>query len=283
MSYNPRMPQSEFMLGSAGPFGNRHPFLLIAGPCVIESLDMCVEVAGRMRDAALSCGHNYVFKASYDKANRSSIASFRGPGLDEGLKILAAVKQQANVPVLSDIHDVSQAAAAAEVLDIMQIPAFLCRQTDLLIAAAETGRIINVKKGQFMAPWDMLNVWEKLEEGGCRQAFITERGASFGYNNLVVDMRSILYFREQNIPVCMDATHGVQLPGGAGTSSSGQRQYIEGISRAAVSLGLAALFWEVHPHPEQAKSDGPNQIHLAQAPALLARMAELDRWAKANS
>ena len=277
------MPQSEFMLGSVGPFGNRHPFLLIAGPCVIESIDMCVEVAGRMRDAALSAGHSYVFKASFDKANRSSITSFRGPGLDAGLKVLAAVKSQTHVPVLSDIHDASQARAAADVLDIIQIPAFLCRQTDLLLAAAATGRIVNVKKGQFMAPWDMLNVWEKLEEGGCRQAFITERGSSFGYNNLVVDMRSILYFREQNIPICMDATHGVQLPGGAGSSSSGQRQYIEGISRGAVSLGLAALFWEVHPDPANAKSDGPNQIHLAQAPALLARMAELDRWAKANN
>lgn len=274
------MPQSGFQLPDGTTVGNGQPLLLIAGPCVIESREMSIEVAGRLRDVCGALGLGYVFKSSYDKANRSSVASFRGPGLDEGLQILAAVKAQTGVPVLTDIHDVTQVAAAAEVADVLQIPAFLCRQTDLLLAAAATGKVVNVKKGQFMAPWDMLNVWHKLEEGGCQSALITERGASFGYNNLVVDMRSLLYFREQNIPVCFDATHSVQLPGGMGTASGGQRQYVAGLSRAAVSLGIAALFWEAHPNPDEARCDGPNQLVLDTVEPLLTRLVELDRWAK---
>jgi len=275
------MPGSEFHLNGV-PVGNGQPLTLIAGPCVIESADMSVEVAGRLREITARLGIPYIFKSSYDKANRSSVTSYRGPGIDDGLQILAAVKEQARVPVLTDVHDISQVESAASVVDVLQIPAFLCRQTDLLVAAAGTGKVVNVKKGQFMAPWDMLNVWRKLEEGGCESAFITERGSSFGYNNLVVDFRSLLYFREQGMPVCFDATHSVQLPGGQGTMSGGQRQYVAGLSRAAVSLGIAALFWEVHPDPDNARCDGPNQLCLDDVEALLGRLLELDRWAKGN-
>jgi 2-dehydro-3-deoxyphosphooctonate aldolase (KDO 8-P synthase) len=274
------MLQSQFMLDSGTPFGNGCPFTLIAGPCVIESREMSIEVAGRLKELAAELHVPYIFKSSFDKANRSSVLSFRGPGLDAGLEVLAAVKSGAGVPVLTDIHDVSQVQAAAAVVDVLQVPAFLCRQTDLLVAVARTGRVVNVKKGQFMAPWDMQNVWRKLEEGGCQRAFITERGASFGYNNLVVDFRSLLYFREHKIPVCFDATHSVQLPGGLGTASGGQREYVAGLSKAAVSLGVAALFWEVHPDPDKALCDGPNQLQLSHVRPLLERLLELDRWAK---
>ena len=274
------MPHAEFKLDHGPVVGNKHPLLLIAGPCVIESQDMLVEVAGTLKEVTAKLGIPYVFKASYDKANRSSVESFRGPGLEAGLEQLAAVKQQVGVPVLSDIHDITQVDAAAEVLDIIQIPAFLCRQTDLLVAAAKTGKVVSVKKGQFMAPWDMKNVWGKLAEGGCERVIVTERGASFGYNNLVVDFRGMLYFKDQGIPCCFDATHSVQLPGGAGTMSSGQREYVAGLSTAAISLGISALFWEVHPDPDNAKCDGPNQLKLSDLPALLERVVELDRWAK---
>jgi 2-dehydro-3-deoxyphosphooctonate aldolase (KDO 8-P synthase) len=274
------MPLSQFVLNNGAPVGNNHPLVLIAGPCVIESREMSIEVAGALRDICTSLSLPYVFKSSFDKANRSSIYSFRGPGLDAGLATLDAVKQTAGVDVLTDIHDIAQVQPVAEVVDILQIPAFLCRQTDLLAAAAHTGRTVNVKKGQFMAPWDMQNVWQKLAESGCERAFITERGASFGYNNLVVDFRSLLYFREHDIPVCFDATHSVQLPGGQGTASGGQREYVAGLSKAAVSLGIAALFWEVHPDPDHAKCDGPNQLKLSEVRPLLERLLELDRWAK---
>jgi 2-dehydro-3-deoxyphosphooctonate aldolase (KDO 8-P synthase) len=274
------MPQSEFQLPDGTAVGNDHPLVLIAGPCVIESAAMSIEVASRLRDICGALGLPYIFKSSYDKANRSSVTSFRGPGPAEGLAVLREVKEQTGVPVLTDIHTAEQAEAAAAVVDVLQIPAFLCRQTDLLLATAATGKVVNVKKGQFMAPWDMLNVWNKLEEGGCQSALLTERGASFGYNNLVVDMRSLLYFREQAIPVCFDATHSVQLPGGMGTASGGQRQYVAGLSRAAVSLGIAALFWEVHPNPDEARCDGPNQLFLDSVEPLLSRLVELDRWAK---
>jgi 2-dehydro-3-deoxyphosphooctonate aldolase (KDO 8-P synthase) len=273
------LPQS-FKLDNGVALGNEQPLTLIAGPCVIESQAQCLEVALALKEACARLGVPYVFKASYDKANRSSVTSYRGPGLAEGLAVLARVKEEAGVAVLTDFHDAAQAAPVAEVADIMQVPAFLCRQTDLLIAAGATGRVINVKKGQFMAPWDMQNVWQKLEEGGCKRAFVTERGASFGYNNLVVDFRGLLYFKDQGMPCCFDATHAVQLPGGMGHASGGQRQYVAGLSRAAVSLGIAALFWEVHPDPDHAKCDGPNQLSLQQAPELLARLVELDRWAK---
>lgn len=274
------MPERHFVLENGVPVGNESPLLLIAGPCVIESLSMSIEVAGRLQELCAGLGLPYVFKSSYDKANRSSVNSFRGPGLEAGLAILAAVKEQVGVSVLTDIHDVSQVAPAAAVADVLQIPAFLCRQTDLLVAAARSGRVVNVKKGQFMAPWDMENVWQKLAEGGCTRAFVTERGASFGYNNLVVDFRSLLYFRDRGIPVCFDATHSVQLPGGHGASSGGQRQYVAGLSKAAVSLGIAALFWEVHPDPDKALCDGPNQLPLAEVRPLLERLVELDHWAK---
>jgi 2-dehydro-3-deoxyphosphooctonate aldolase (KDO 8-P synthase) len=274
------MLQHEFNLDDGDHVGNDHPLMLIAGPCVIESLEMSVEVAGRLRELCLGLGVHLVFKSSYDKANRSSVDSYRGPGLERGLAILAEVKRLTEVHVLTDVHDVSQVEPAAAVVDILQVPAFLCRQTDLLTAVAKSGRIVNVKKGQFMAPWDMLNVWRKLEQGGCQRAFVTERGASFGYNNLVVDFRSILWFRDNGMPVCFDATHSVQLPGGQGTASGGQRQYVAGLSSAAVALGIAALFWEVHPDPDKALCDGPNQLALSEVPALLERLVELDQWAK---
>lgn len=274
------MPERHFVLENGVPVGNESPLLLIAGPCVIESLSMSIEVAGSLQELCAGLRLPYVFKSSYDKANRSSVSSFRGPGLEAGLAILAAVKEQVGVSVLTDIHDISQVAPAAAVADVLQIPAFLCRQTDLLVAAARSGRVVNVKKGQFMAPWDMENVWQKLAEGGCTRAFVTERGASFGYNNLVVDFRSLLYFRDRGIPVCFDATHSVQLPGGHGASSGGQRQYVAGLSKAAVSLGIAALFWEVHPDPDKALCDGPNQLPLAEVRPLLERLVELDHWAK---
>jgi 2-dehydro-3-deoxyphosphooctonate aldolase (KDO 8-P synthase) len=274
------MLPSSFSFDNGDELGYGEPLVLIAGPCVIESLAQCVEVAGRLHELCLGLGVPYIFKSSYDKANRSSVDSFRGPGLEDGLAILAEVKRQMSVQVLTDVHDISQVAPAAEVVDVLQVPAFLCRQTDLLVAVARTGRVVNVKKGQFMAPWDMRNVWHKLEQGGATRAFVTERGASFGYNNLVVDFRSLLYFREQGMPCCFDATHSVQLPGGHGHSSGGQRQYVEGLSRAAVSLGLSALFWEVHPDPDQALCDGPNQLKLDDVPPLLDRLVELDQWAK---
>lgn len=274
------MLQHTFSFDNGDELGNNEPLVLIAGPCVIESQEMSIDVAGRLRELCRGLGVPYIFKSSFDKANRSSVDSPRGPGLERGLQVLAEVKRQAEVPVLTDVHDVQQVAAAAQVVDVLQIPAFLCRQTDLLVAAAQTGRVVNVKKGQFMAPWDMLNVWDKLEQGGCQRAFITERGASFGYNNLVVDFRSLLWFREHSIPVCFDATHSVQLPGGQGKVTGGQRQYIQGLSRAAVSVGIAALFMEVHPDPDKALCDGPNQYKLDELPQLLSRLVELDRWAK---
>ena len=274
------MPKREFQLDDGTWVGNDHMPVLIAGPCVIESLDMSVEVAGRLRDITARLGIPYVFKSSFDKANRSSVKSFRGPGLSDGLKVLSEVKRQAGVKVLTDFHTADQAAVAAEVVDILQVPAFLCRQTDLLLAAAATGRVIAVKKGQFLAPWDMRNVWEKLEEGGCDRVIVTERGTTFGYNNLVVDFRGLLYFREQGIPVCFDATHSVQLPGGQGSASGGQRQYVAGLSKAAASLGIAALFWEVHPCPDEAKCDGPNQLFLDEVELLLGRLVDLFDWAR---
>lgn len=290
MHYNAwLMTQAEFKLDSGVALGNGQPLVLIAGPCVIESRELCLEVAGRMKEITQRLGMPYIFKASYDKANRSSVASFRGPGLAEGLATLAAVKEQLDVEVLTDVHEVSQVEPAAAVADVLQIPAFLCRQTDLLLAAAAAGKVVNVKKGQFMAPWDMQNVLGKLSEGARQaglsgvRAFITERGASFGYNNLVVDFRSLLYFKEQGIPCCFDATHSVQLPGGAGTASSGQREYVAGLSTAAVSLGIAALFLEVHPEPDKALSDGPNMLKLDSVEALLSRIFELDRWAKGTA
>jgi 2-dehydro-3-deoxyphosphooctonate aldolase (KDO 8-P synthase) len=248
---------------------------LIAGPCVIESVDLCLEVAQTMREIAGRLGMPYVFKASFDKANRTSLGSRRGPGLEAGLEILAAVRRRAGVPVLTDIHEPSQAAPAAAVVDVLQIPAFLARQTDLLIAAARTGKAVNVKKAQFMAPWDMKSVVEKLTGAGCRQLLLTERGSSFGYNNLVVDFRSLPIMRELGYPVVYDATHSLQLPGAAGTASGADRRFAPHLLRAAVAVGVDAIFMEVHPDPASAWSDAAAQLPLADVAPLLEQAVEL--------
>jgi 2-dehydro-3-deoxyphosphooctonate aldolase (KDO 8-P synthase) len=243
--------------------------LVIAGPCVAESLELCLEVATTMKAACEKRGLQYIFKASFDKANRSSGSSFRGCGLEEGLKILANVKEKLGVPVLTDIHECVHAAPAAEVVDVLQIPAFLCRQTDLLLAAAETGKAVNIKKGQFMAPEDMKGAVEKVRSAGNRNVALTERGSSFGYHNLVVDMRGLQTMRELGVPVIFDATHSVQLPGGLGNASGGQRQFIRALARAAAAVGIDGLFAEVHPNPAKALSDGPNSLDFTDAAKLL--------------
>ena len=248
---------------------------VMAGPCVIEDPERVLRIGREMKAICGRLGLPYIFKASFDKANRSSWKSFRGPGLTEGLKILKAVKEELQVPVVSDIHEASQAEPAAEVLDILQIPAFLCRQTDLLQAAARTGKCINVKKGQFMAPSDMKNVAEKISHEGNENILLTERGVSLGYHNLVVDMRSFPIMREFGYPVVFDATHSVQLPGGAGTHSSGQRQFIGNLARAAAGSGIDGVFMEVHDNPEEALCDGPNMLYLTQVEGLLRDMVAI--------
>ncbi|WP_196600396.1 3-deoxy-8-phosphooctulonate synthase [Pectinatus frisingensis] len=242
--------------------GSGNQLVLIAGPCVLEGYERSLYIGQRAKEIADSLGIPYVFKASFDKANRSSYKGFRGPGLDAGLKILSKIKQELKVPIISDVHTEEQIGPAAKVLDILQIPAFLCRQTDLLYAAAKSGKIVNVKKGQFMAPKDMKNVVEKIESADNQQIMLTERGACFGYNNLVVDMRSFPIMREFGYPVIFDATHSVQLPGGNGTSSAGNREYVEYLTRAAVGAGVDGLFMEVHDNPAEALSDGPNMVYL---------------------
>lgn len=249
--------------------GDGKKLLLMAGPCVLEGYERSLAIGRTVKQIADKLGINYVFKASYDKANRSSFRSFRGPGLNEGLEILQAIKQELQVPVVSDVHEVCQVDKAAQVLDVIQIPAFLCRQTDLVYAAARTMRTVNVKKGQFLAPWDMKNVIDKVLEAGNRNILLTERGASFGYNTLVTDMRGLVIMRELGYPVVMDATHSVQIPGGKGTSSGGQSQYVPHMARAAMAVGADALFLEVHDDPSQALSDGPNMVRLDQLEALL--------------
>ena len=252
--------------------GENQPLLLIAGPCMIESAELCREVAGTLKEHCLSRGISYIFKASFDKANRTSIHSERGPGLDAGLAVLQSIKDEFALPVLTDVHESEQCEAVARVCNVLQIPAFLCRQTDLLVAAAQAAtkynRAVNVKKGQFLAPEDMRNVATKLREAGCENILLTERGATFGYNNLVVDFRGLEIMREYG-PVCFDATHSVQKPGGAGDRSGGDRRFVPALVRAAVAVGIDALFIETHPDPDQAKSDGPNMVPLAQMPALL--------------
>jgi 2-dehydro-3-deoxyphosphooctonate aldolase (KDO 8-P synthase) len=238
--------------------------VMIAGPCVIESAGLTLAVARTLKDYARELALPLIFKSSYDKANRTSLASFRGPGLGPGLKILARVKDEVGLPVLSDVHQVADVAPAAEVLDILQIPAFLCRQTDLVMAAAQTGRVINIKKGQFMAPWDMQPVVDKVFSTGNRKLLLTERGTMFGYNNLVVDFRSLPVLRSLGCPVVLDVTHSVQLPGGQGTCSGGQKEYIPLLARAGVAAGVDALFMEVHPDPDRALCDGPNSLPLDQ-------------------
>ncbi len=255
--------------------GTGNPLLLIAGPCALESEDLARRVAAAMQEICARLGLSYVFKASFDKANRTSLGSYRGPGLEEGLAILARIREELQVPVISDVHDVSQVAPAAEVLDILQIPAFLCRQTDLLVAAAQTGKPINLKKGQFVSPWDMENGVNKLRGAGGTKTMLVERGASFGYNNLVVDMRSLPIMRGFGCPVIFDATHSVQLPGGAGGSSGGQREFIAPLSRAAVAAGIDGLFMEVHPDPDKALCDGPNSMPLDQIEDLLKQLVRV--------
>ena len=252
--------------------GTGQPLLLIGGPCALESEDIARTVATRMQEICARLGIGYVFKASFDKANRTSLASYRGPGLVKGLATLAKIRQELGVPVISDIHDVSQVAPAAEVLDILQIPAFLCRQTDLLTAAAKTGKVVNVKKGQFVSPWDMANAVDKMRGVGGQKIMLVERGASFGYNNLVVDMRSLPVMRSFGCPVIFDATHSVQLPGGAGGTSGGQREFIGTLSRAAVAAGIDGLFMEIHPDPDAALCDGANSIPLDHVEELLVQL-----------
>ena len=263
--------------------GLEHPFFLIAGPCTAESEQLCIDVAGHMKEVCGRLGINYIFKASYDKANRSSGKSVRGPGVDSGLKILEAVRAKIGVPVLTDVHDIPDVATVAGVVDVLQTPAFLCRQTDFIHAVASCGKPVNIKKGQFLAPGDMKNVVDKAREvnGGADNLMVCERGASFGYNNLVSDMRSLAIMRETGCPVVFDATHSVQLPGGQGTTSGGQREFVPVLARAAVAVGIAGLFMETHPCPEKAFSDGPNSWPLDRAEGLLATLVALDRVVKA--
>ena len=268
--------------------GLDRPFFLIAGPCVVESEQLQLDVAGRLKEMTAALGIPFIFKSSFDKANRSSGTSFRGPGLDEGLAILAKVKRQIGVPVLTDVHDSEQICAAAEVVDVLQTPAFLCRQTDFIRAVAQSGRPVNIKKGQFLAPHDMKNVIDKAraaarEKGLTDDVFMAcERGVSFGYNNLVSDMRSLAIMRETGAPVVFDATHSVQLPGGQGTSSGGQREFVPVLARAAIAVGVAGVFMETHPDPAKALSDGPNAVPLRHMRALLEQLLALDRVVKAQ-
>lgn len=260
--------------------GGRHPLVLIAGPCVIEDPARTLAIGRAVKDIAGRLGMPYIFKASYDKANRSSYKSFRGPGLEKGLATLRHIKEELAVPVLSDIHCVTQVEAAAAVLDVLQIPAFLCRQTDLVHAAAATGLAVNVKKGQFLAPWDMQNVIDKIREAGNENILLTERGVSFGYNNLVADMRSLAIMRRLGYPVVFDATHSVQLPGGAGATSGGQREFVPYLARAAAAVGIDALFLEVHDNPDEALSDGPNMVRLDDLESLLRDVLAIDAVVK---
>ena len=249
--------------------GDGCPLTLIGGPCVIESEDFTLKMAEEISKVCDRLGISFIFKSSFDKANRTSIQSFRGQPLETGLQILQRVKEEVGVPVLTDIHESYQAALVAEVVDVLQIPAFLCRQTDLLVAAAATGRVVNVKKGQFLGPWDMKNVVRKLESSGTKRILLTERGTSFGYNTLVVDFRSLPQMRELGYPVVFDATHSVQMPGGQGDKSGGQRQFVPYLARAAAAIGIDALFMEIHENPDIAPSDGPNMIPLANLEAVL--------------
>jgi len=268
--------------------GLGRPLFLIAGPCVVESEQLQIDVAGQLKEITGALGVPFIFKSSYDKANRSSGTSFRGPGMEKGLEILAKVRRELAVPVLTDVHREEEIAAAAEVVDVLQTPAFLCRQTDFIRAVAQSGKPVNIKKGQFLAPHDMTNVLDKAR-AGARDAGLSEdrfmaceRGASFGYNNLVSDMRSLAIMRETKAPVVFDATHSVQLPGGQGTSSGGQREFVPVLARAAVAVGIAGIFMETHPRPAEALSDGPNAVPLRHMRALLEQLVELDRAVKSR-
>lgn len=249
--------------------GDRNPLVLIAGPCVIESESMCLDIARTLKGITAKLGIPFIFKSSFDKANRMSLDSYRGPGLKKGLEVLKKVKQKINIPVLTDVHCQKEIGEVARVADVIQIPAFLCRQTDIIIQAARTGKAVNLKKGQFLAPWDILPVIKKIESTGNRKILITERGVSFGYNNLVSDFRGLRIMRDFGYPVIYDATHSVQLPGGKGSSSGGAREFVSGLSRAAVAFGCDGLFLEVHPDPDKAFCDGPNMIDLKELQKLL--------------
>lgn len=262
--------------------GNTQPLTIIAGPCQLESADHAQMVAGTMKEACAAVGAQYIFKASYDKANRTSLSGKRGLGIDEGLKVLSDLGRALEVPVLTDVHSEAQCAPAADAVDVLQIPAFLCRQTDMLLAAGNTGAVINVKKGQFLAPWEMPNIVQKIESTGNKRILLTERGTSFGYNTLVADMRSLPQMAQTGYPVVMDATHSVQQPGGRGGSSGGQREFAPVMARAAVSVGVAAVFMETHQDPDHAPCDGPNMIYLNQMPGLLNTLMKLDAIAKAH-
>jgi 2-dehydro-3-deoxyphosphooctonate aldolase (KDO 8-P synthase) len=262
--------------------GSGAPLAVIAGPCVIESKESALRHAAALKEKADRVGVAYIFKSSYDKANRSSLGSFRGPGLEKGLEILAAVKAKIGVPILTDVHEIDQVGAVKEVADVLQIPAFLCRQTDFVLAVARSGRVVNIKKGQFLAPWDMRNIVEKVSSTGNDKILLTERGASFGYNNLISDMRSLVVLRELGYPVVFDATHSLQLPGGLGHASGGERKYIPALARAGVAAGVDALFMEVHEDPDHAKSDGPNSLNLKDFEGLLQIVKEIDALVKEN-
>jgi 2-dehydro-3-deoxyphosphooctonate aldolase (KDO 8-P synthase) len=262
--------------------GNDCPLTIIAGPCQLESADHAQMIAGTMKEACAAAGAQYVFKASFDKANRTSISGVRGPGIDDGLAMLDSVKRQIGVPVLSDVHTPEQCAVVAQACDILQIPALLCRQTDLILAAAETGAAINVKKGQFLAPWDMANIVAKIESTGNKRILLTERGTTFGYNTLVTDMRSLPQMGATGYPVVMDATHSVQQPGGQGGSTGGQREFAPLMARAAVAIGVACVFIETHEDPDNSPSDGPNMIYLDQMPALIDILMAIDKISKSN-
>ena len=262
--------------------GNDCPLTIIAGPCQLESADHAQMIAGVMKEACDAAGAQYVFKASYDKANRTSLSGIRGLGIDQGLAVLQDVGKTIGVPVLTDVHNEAQCALAAEAVDILQIPAFLCRQTDMLLAAGATGAAINVKKGQFLAPWEMPNIVTKIESTGNKRILLTERGTSFGYNTLVADMRSLPQMAQTGYPVVMDATHSVQQPGGKGGSSGGQREFAPVMARAAVAIGVAAVFIETHQDPDKSPSDGPNMMYLDQMPKLVEMLMQLDTLAKAN-
>ncbi|GAA4826072.1 2-dehydro-3-deoxyphosphooctonate aldolase [Marinicella pacifica] len=262
--------------------GLDQPFFLLAGPCVIESMQLAIDTAGHLKEITDELGIPFVFKSSYDKANRTSLDSFRGLGMEEGLNILSEVQKQIGVPVITDVHDDSPIDEVADVVDILQTPAFLVRQTNFILRVCAAGKPVNLKKGQFMAPWDMKNVIEKARSTGNEQIMVCERGASFGYNNLVSDMRSLAVMRETECPVVFDATHSVQLPGGQGGTSGGQREHIPVLARAATAAGISGLFMETHPKPEEAKSDGPNAVRLSQMKALLTTLKRIDETVKSQ-
>jgi 2-dehydro-3-deoxyphosphooctonate aldolase (KDO 8-P synthase) len=264
-------------------FGNHLPLSVIAGPCAMESRDHALEMAAALKEIAGRVGLSLVYKSSFDKANRTSISSARGIGLDKALAVFAEVKERFGLPVVTDVHEIDQCAPVGEVVDILQIPAFLCRQTDLLVAAAKTGRVVNVKKGQFLAPWDMANVAEKVRAAGNPNVMLTERGASFGYNTLVSDMRSLPIMAETGAPVIFDATHSVQQPGGRGATTGGQREYVPVLARAAVAVGVAGIFIETHQDPDKAPSDGPNMVPLKELEGLLAQLKAFDALAKGGA